>query len=79
MASLFIHETETIADAVQNISRLIPPGWDIEIRVDGESAGVTLHNTSGEDVEYPSNYECFLDELNDALDHARKCEETDAN
>ena len=60
----------TLLEAANIICRDLPAGWRIAIELEFNSGCVTLTDPYGDDVEYPSNHETFLDSLNDAVDYA---------
>ena len=59
-------------DAIEAIAGSIPEGFDVRIELEYHGGGVTLVNTDGESVEFPTNGECLAEELEDALEPARK-------
>jgi hypothetical protein len=67
-----IDENTTFKDACNLVARHLPAGWSIEIQLEKDGGGITLTDSSGEEAEFPSNYESVEEELSDALE----CEKT---
>lgn len=71
-----IDENTTFKDACNLVARHLPAGWSITIELEKDGGGVTLTDSSGEEAEFPSNYENVEEELDDALAYAIECEKT---
>lgn len=72
--NFMMDSSATFNDVVNRIARDLPSGWTLRIDLERDAGTVGLDSPSGEEVEFPSNYECLLDQVNDALEHAIELE-----
>ncbi|MCO7557486.1 hypothetical protein [Metapseudomonas otitidis] len=57
-------------EAIEDACALLPYGWLIEVCAERDGASVTLHDSSGEKVNFPSNNERLDYTVNDAVEFA---------
>lgn len=65
-----IPKSTTFNDVVDRVCRDLPGGYTMAVHLELNSGHVSLDGPDGEEIEFPSNYECLLDQVNDALEHA---------
>jgi hypothetical protein len=70
-----IHPTDSFETAMNIACRDLPPGWDIEIRLEKGSGGVVLLYCGEEVPDCPTGDESILDQLNAALAYADTIED----
>jgi predicted GNAT superfamily acetyltransferase len=50
----------------------LPYDWKIEIQIERECGSVELYNPLGDPVDYPSNHESLLEDIDDAIEYAKQ-------
>lgn len=58
------------ADPVNAAAKWLPEGWIVRIEVELHGGAVTLENPDGDEVDFPANHECWMEEVLDAVEHA---------
>lgn len=59
-----------IVETLNRMARDLPEGYRIEICVEKDSGWVDLIGPDGEDIEFPSNLETLVEQIDDAFQHA---------
>jgi len=63
---------DNLYDAVENACENLPDGFKIEIYLERNSGCVSLTDPNGDEHDFPSNRENMVDEVNDAVEHAKE-------
>lgn len=63
-------KTPSIADVLNRLCRDLPEGYQIQIFAEKHAGGVDLIGPDGENIEFPSNMETIVEQIDDAFQHA---------
>jgi hypothetical protein len=59
-----------VGQAIEKIAKALPECWEILVRIESGTVVIELYDPAGNAVEYSSNCECWMDEIEDAAAHA---------
>jgi hypothetical protein len=65
-----ITNEHTVNEAANLTAQFLPEGWEVQISMEKDSGTIELYNPEGDLVEFPTAYETFADQLNDAIEFA---------
>ena len=59
-----------INEKMNQLARDLPEGYTVQISVEKHAGWVDLFNPDGEKIEFPSNMETMVEQIDDAFQHA---------